>query len=214
MKAHQKPIGKTQEWYTPKWIIEPLGEFDLDPCTSMTRPFDIAKRNIWINGLTINDGEWVGRVWLNPPFKRGERSVWMKRMAEHNNGIMLVPANMETKDFQKYVWGKCSGVLILKKRPHFLYPDGGRAKMNSGCTICLVAYGKINYEILKNSGLGIMLKEYTRSDTVDKMRELLERISKALYFKNAVLAWARLDSDFDLQKFQKEVKDLLNKHNQ
>ena len=157
MKQHQRPIGKTQEWFTPFWIISELGAFDLDPCTSAIRPYEIAEWSITAGGLEM---PWFGRVWLNPPFKRGERSLWMKKMADHNDGIMLVPANMETQDFHNYVWGRCSGVLILRKRPHFLRADGSVAKANSGCTICLVAYGNENFQYLVKSGLGPVLTEY------------------------------------------------------
>ena len=75
-------------------------------------------------------------------------------MAEHGNGIMLIPAACETQAFHNYVWGISDGILFLKTRPHFCFINGAKAKANSGCTICLIAYGKKNGEILKNSGLG------------------------------------------------------------
>lgn len=80
-------------------------------------------------------------------------------MANHNNGILLVPAATETKPFAQCVWGKCSGVLFLRCRPHFCYVDGSRAKANSGCTIVLIAYGMDNFNILRQSGLGFPLIE-------------------------------------------------------
>jgi hypothetical protein len=158
MKAHQQTIGKNDEWLTPPEIMEVLGAFDLDPCAPVDRPWDTAKAHYTI----LDDGlrqPWHGRVWLNPPFNRRERGKWMKRMAEHNNGIMLVPAACETKHFADYVWGKCAGVLMLDKRPHFHCVDGARAGANSGCTICLVAYGQDNLGVLKRSGLGFPLVE-------------------------------------------------------
>lgn len=30
--AFEKSANSTDEWYTPKEIIDALGEFDLDPC--------------------------------------------------------------------------------------------------------------------------------------------------------------------------------------
>lgn len=155
MKQHQKTIGKNQEWLTPPEIISSLGHFDLDPCDAINSPFVTAEKTYVKYGL---ENEWSGRVWLNPPFDRRERSKWMKKMSEHNDGIMLVPAACETEAFYKYVWGKASGVLFLKGRPHFHYIDGSRAKANSGCTICLVAYGKDNLIALQNSKLGIVIK--------------------------------------------------------
>ena len=30
------------EWYTPRWIINELGPFDLDPCSPVMKPYEIA----------------------------------------------------------------------------------------------------------------------------------------------------------------------------
>jgi hypothetical protein len=157
MKAHQKTIGLNDEWITPKYIIDALGEFDLDPCAPIKRPWDTAKIHYTIedDGLSTS---WAGRVWLNPPFNRYERHKWMKKMSDHGNGIMLVPAACETEPFKQHVWYKADSILMLDHRPHFYYVDGTRAKANSGCTICLVAYGAANTESLRKSDLGITLK--------------------------------------------------------
>lgn len=151
MKAHQSTQGKNDEWLTPPEIIQALGVFDLDPCSAVNSPFDTAHTSFYENGLGY---QWYGRVWCNPPFNRYERPKWMKKMAEHNNGIMLVPAACETEAFYKHVYGKAEGILMLEGRPHFHYITGKRAQANSGCTICLVAYGKDNLQSLLSSGLG------------------------------------------------------------
>lgn len=36
----------TDEWYTPKWIVDALGSFDLDPCAPENRLWNTAKRHI------------------------------------------------------------------------------------------------------------------------------------------------------------------------
>lgn len=158
MKAHQSSVGKSDSWGTPEWIMHPLGMFDLDPCGMVGRPLLWVKETIYLpeDGLSM---PWHGRVWLNPPFNRFERPKWMARMAEHNNGIMLVPAACETRPFAQYVWGKASGILMLNRRPHFCHPDDTEASANSGCTICLVAYGNDNLRALAESGLGTLLVE-------------------------------------------------------
>lgn len=158
MKAHQNTVGITDVWGTPLWILEPLGHFDLDPCAMPSRLLPCISTHLTEedDGLTM---AWDGRVWLNPPFNRYQRPRWMERMAKHNNGIMLIPAACETDAFQRYVWGKASGILMLSRRPHFVAPDGTEAKANSGCTICLVAYGEENARKLRASGLGVLLAE-------------------------------------------------------
>jgi hypothetical protein len=44
--------GKTEtgkdEWLTPPEIIKSLGEFDLDPCSPINRPWDTAKNHYTI----------------------------------------------------------------------------------------------------------------------------------------------------------------------
>jgi hypothetical protein len=154
LSSHQKTEGDTDVWLTPQDILAPLGQFNTDPCAAPSpRPWNTAISHIELpeNGLEV---AWVGRVWLNPPFNRYEAPKWMKRMADHNNGIALIAARTETKMFREYVWGRASSICFLYKRPHFHYPDGGRAKANSGAPIVLIAYGHDNDVILKNCGLG------------------------------------------------------------
>src|SRR6267378_37075 len=141
MKAHLNPEGRTNDWLTPPEILDRLGKFDEDPC-----PYP---RPDW-DGLRV---DWHGRVWCNPPFSRREREQWMRRMAIHNNGIMLIPAATETKAFYNWVWGRASAICFVEGRPHFHYPDGRRAPFNCGTAIALIAYGKHNSTILKESGI-------------------------------------------------------------
>ena len=75
-------------------------------------------------------------------------------MAEHGNGIMLIPAATETKAFFDYVWSKADAVCFVKGRPHFHYVNGKRASFNCGTAICLVAYGYKNVAALVRASLG------------------------------------------------------------
>lgn len=147
-----RPVAATHTWLTPPNIIQALDEFDLDPCAAPEpRPWDTAKRHITLpaNGLAE---DWSGRVWLNPPFG-AQTEHWLRRMADHGNGIALAFARTETRMFQRYVWPHASAVLFLASRPHFCNPDGTKAKGNSGGPICLIAYGEQNKRALQNSGL-------------------------------------------------------------
>lgn len=153
MKAHQRTIGKNDEWLTPPSILDALGRFDLDPCAPINRPWETAEVCL----TELDDGlraEWQGRVWCNPPFDRRQRPLWMKKMAEHHDGIMLIPAATETKAFDKYVWKMADAVCFVKGRPHFHFVDGSRASFNCGTAIALVAYGAENAKTLIESDLG------------------------------------------------------------
>ena len=182
MKAHQRTIGKNDEWLTPPEIFNALGLFDLDPASieggiGHKLPWPMAEINISPSMNGLSDEWWAPlpmsgrkpRVWLNPPFNRYQRPKWMRKMAEHGNGIMLIPAATETKAFFDYVWAKADAICFLRGRPHFHHVDGTRAKGNCGCSIALVAYGKANARILASAKLGktIRLKSSTQKHEPD-----------------------------------------------
>lgn len=146
MKHHQACVGKSDDWITPPEILVPLGKFDFDPCPC-PRP----------GGFDGLEDKWSGRVWCNPPFDRRTRPRWMQRMAEHGNGILLVPAATETKAFYNWVWAKAEAICFVCGRPHFHFPDGLRAPFNCGTAIALVAYGTTNANMLRRADLGITL---------------------------------------------------------
>lgn len=155
LSSHQSARSGTDEWLTPPEIIKACGEFDLDPCAPIVRPWDTARQhfNVHDDGLAQ---PWTGRVWCNPPFGR-EAVKWLRRMVEHGNGIALIPARTETAMFYETVWGGADAVLFIKGRPHFHYVDGRRATANSGAPICLVAYGIQNVAALVKTNLGIVV---------------------------------------------------------
>ncbi len=139
--------GATDDWLTPPDILNALGEFDLDPCTVASRPWDTAKDHYSLpdDGLCL---PWRGRIWLNPPY--GPRTgKWLDKLSQHGNGIALVFARTETKMFFQSVWGKADGLLFLKNRLYFYHPDGTKAKGNSGGPSVLIAYGKHNASVLR-----------------------------------------------------------------
>ena len=108
---------KHDEWLTPPEILRPLGQFDLDPCAPIMRPWDTAAKHMNVNDDGLSH-PWHGRVWCNPPFGR-EAVKWLNRMAQHGNGIALVPARTETAMFYACVWGVADAVLFIKGRPTF-----------------------------------------------------------------------------------------------
>lgn len=148
--------GKKDEWLTPPKIIKSLGEFDLDPCTPINRPWDTARKHFTIqdNGLAHT---WNGRVWMNPPFGKNIFE-WVSRLAQHGNGIALIPARTETNGFHTHVWSKAHGVFFFKGRQAFYNVDGTVANGSFGAPCCLVCYGLDNVISVKNSGIqGVMV---------------------------------------------------------
>lgn len=147
--GHQSANMRTDEWLTPPEIIRSLGEFDLDPCSPINRPWDTAKNHFSFldNGLIK---EWFGRIWLNPPYG-SECERWMRRMAFHNNGIALIFARTETKMFFDTVWNNAHSILFVQGRLFFHTVDGKRAKYSGGAPSVLISYGEENTDSLSNS---------------------------------------------------------------
>jgi hypothetical protein len=147
--SHQSTLGKSQNWITPKHILDALGKFDLDPCAAFPAPWYCAKSRYQDHGLELG---WFGRVWLNPPFDRYEVGKWIQKLARHGNGIALLHARTEAEWFLP-CWQHASAILFLADRLYFHYPDGRRAKANSGAPACLIAFGEFNADALRISGL-------------------------------------------------------------
>lgn len=116
------PARTTDNWYTPPEILEQLGAFDLDPASSRDRPRNTARVHLTpeLNGL---EAPWVGRVWLNPPYS--EVGPWIKRLADHGDGVALVFARTETRWAQDFVFPRASGVLFLRGRLRFWCETAG-----------------------------------------------------------------------------------------
>ena len=84
-------MKKNDNLRTPRYIIDALGFFDLDPCAGINT--DIGKVN-W-QGERNEDGlknEWFGLVYCNPPFS--EKDLWIKKMIQHRNGLKNGQMNM------------------------------------------------------------------------------------------------------------------------
>ena len=145
-EGFRKSDSYSDEWYTPKFIIDSLGEFDLDPCAPSVPIFKTAEvmYNEFDDGLAQ---KWKGRVWLNPPYSRPLISKFMRRMAEHNRGTALIFSRTDTELFQTEVFDKASAVKFLKGRIKFLRPDGTEAG-TPGCGSVLIAYGEDDADIL------------------------------------------------------------------
>ncbi len=143
--------GESNDWITPRYITEALGPFELDPCACIPQPWPCAKRSYTIEDDGLSKS-WDGRVWLNPPYGP-VTGAWLRRLAEHGNGVALVFARTETKMFVSEVWKKADALLFLWGRLYFYRPSGDKAQGNSGGPSVLIAYGKSNVHSLQTSKL-------------------------------------------------------------
>ena len=146
---YKNKAGK-DEWLTPPILIKHLGEFDLDPCSPINRPWDTAKNHY----TKLDDGlaqNWQGRVFCNPPY--GDKTKdWLLKCAEHGNCIALTFARTGTRMFFESVWDKATAVLFIKGRLKFYHVTGEQGD-SAGAPSVLIAYGEENAELLRNSGI-------------------------------------------------------------
>jgi hypothetical protein len=141
----------TTTWLTPPHILKALGEFDLDPCASLDRPWDTAKHHYTIedDGLMM---PWFGRVWCNPPYGK-EMNPFLEKMVSHDGGgMVLIFARTETKAFFDYVWDRADAILFLKGRLKFHKPDGSEGD-TAGSPSVLIAYGQNEVSVLEKCGI-------------------------------------------------------------
>jgi hypothetical protein len=139
--------GKTNTWLTPKYIIEALGPFELDPCAAPDpRPWKTADTMWTASGL---EKEWFGRVWLNPPYGK-QINLWLEKLANHGSGIALVFARTDTKWFHE-AFIKCSQAFILQGRIKFCLPCGNTMH-NAGHGSIFLNYGQpIDFQMFKGT---------------------------------------------------------------
>lgn len=94
----------------------------------------------------------IGRVWLNPPYSRPLIEQFVKRLAEHGNGIALLFNRCDSNMFQDIIFEKATAMKFLRNRIRFFRPDGTRGD-SPGCGSNLIAFGEDNAEILRTCNI-------------------------------------------------------------
>ena len=125
----------SNEWYTPARYADlakkVMGDIDLDPASCIAaNQFIQAKRIFDIE----DDGfsrKWAGRVWLNPPYGRGEegsnQAAWSKKLIDEykaghvTEGMLLVNAATGNKWFAD-LWE--FPICFVDHRIRFISPRG------------------------------------------------------------------------------------------
>ena len=147
--SHESHQIKSEDWYTPEWVFDMLGlTFDLDPCQPIGGiPWVPCKKFYTLedNGLS---SEWIGTVWLNPPYGKKTKD-WLSKMHQHRNGISLLFARTDCKWFHEYC-AKAGAILFLNGRIKFVDGLGVTTSSGPGSGSMLVAWGDECAEVLKN----------------------------------------------------------------
>lgn len=142
--------------YKPNWET-PLDEFnyintafcnhlviDVAASEKNTKCFDFisedmdALRSTWRREKSLPDDLW----WCNPPFPLVAKFLMKAflEMEKGNEGIMLVPAAMETEWFRQFITWRNLRRLAYPRRIAFLDPDTGRPGKGNTTPSILVAF--------------------------------------------------------------------------
>jgi hypothetical protein len=98
--AAYETVGETDEWFTPRYIFDALGEqFDLDVAAPVGGPRHVPCER-WYSVDSLSR-PWSGFIWMNPPFGRqATKRKWLTKFFEHGNGIALVPDRTSARGFK------------------------------------------------------------------------------------------------------------------
>lgn len=134
--------GQTEKWWTMLATILPS-------CTQCSTCM-IAKKML--------------TTYINPPYGAKYIKPWAERLIEHNNGIMLIPANVGTKLWQDLIFPTADAVHFYRHRITFHHRDPGARELASPQASAFVAYGDTNVEALLTSGLPGFTVDFRKDD--------------------------------------------------
>lgn len=145
-------------WLTPRYLLDQLGAFDLDPCAAAQNPAWVAPRFY----TKEHDGlrsEWSGRVFMNPPFSN--TIPWIERHADHLLGISLVPFRGESQVWRRVVWKRAQAIFLIHGRMRFCNPDGSTTTGRPLGSVALISWTPEEVQTLERITVaGILLTSW------------------------------------------------------
>jgi phage N-6-adenine-methyltransferase len=105
---HRAECTGENEWFTPPQYIEAarsvLGEIDLDPATNPVAQKWIRAKQHFTRADNALQHEWCGRVWLNPPYARGEIGPFIAKLADEIQCGHVTAAILLTHSYTDTEW--------------------------------------------------------------------------------------------------------------
>lgn len=148
------PVAQEQltsdDYYTPAWVFQRMGiTFDLDVCAP---PGGVE----WIPAdefyTQADDGlaqEWIGRVWMNPPYSSA--TPWVARFIQHRHGVCLVPHAKSA--WHNELWAAADAIAVTEAWFNFI---GGPAGGSIMLPVFFAAFGDECVDAI--SRLGVVRK--------------------------------------------------------
>lgn len=153
--GHESGGMKSVEWYTPPEVFEALGlQFDLDPCSPGAGKTFVPARKHYTEAEDGLASPWHGCVFVNPPYSK-HTAAWMRKFAQHRNGVALVFSRTGARWFQEFL-ADADVICFISGRVRFFRGNTtDRAGDNPGADSMLVGYGEKATRAILNSGLGV-----------------------------------------------------------
>ena len=160
MALHEQSVGKSDEWYTPRFVFDALGEtFDLDVAhpgagalTFYGQPVD------WVPAAQVISHDslalpWTGFLWMNAPFGRRMGLVpWLERFMAHADGIALTPDRTSCPWWQRFS-RDADAVLFWAPKIKFV-PGPNTVESSPAQGTTLFAKGPRGVEALRRAARG------------------------------------------------------------
>lgn len=158
--AQHESIGKSDEWYTPKYVFDALGcEFDLDVAAPEDRTKICVPAKYFCHANSL-ESKWFGFVWMNPPFGgRNGLIPWLDKIHKHGNGIALTPDRTSAPWWQDTARKADAHLQVDGKIKFISGDDSNNAQPSNGTT--LFAFGDCAVEALfraQSKGLGVVFQ--------------------------------------------------------
>lgn len=125
MSIWEPNLGASDEWYTPRYVFDALGEwFDMDVAAPVSGGPHVPT-NHWITPERDGLKEiWNGFVWMNPPFGgRNGLVPWLDKFFAHGNGIALTPDRTSVAWWQD-ANRRANATLFIAGKVKFIRADG------------------------------------------------------------------------------------------
>lgn len=143
----------SNEWYTPRWVLDWLPKVLLDPCWapgSSVQALHTVDVRQGRDGLALHWADLVdpvaqGVVWCNPPY--GDCATWVTKCNDEARYlrqpvVALVPAYAGDQYWHRAVWRQAAFVGFVAGRIRFDLAGGVPAKDSASFTSALVIWGQ------------------------------------------------------------------------
>lgn len=153
--AAYESAGKSDEWYTPRYIFDAIGEtFDLDVAAPVDGPRHVPTSR-WYSSHAL-DQIWSGFIWMNPPFgNQSTKRLWLAKFFDHGNGIALLPDRTSAPWFQEAA--RLSDLMLfISPRVQFERPDGSIGKSPGTGTVLFASGDRACAALSRAHSLGFL----------------------------------------------------------